>query len=67
MNMKIGYALAGLGILGVVVGAGMYAATWHRTVGLGGVALGIILLVIGIWLARSHPAKPVPPASQPTQ
>jgi uncharacterized membrane protein YkgB len=58
--MNTGYAVAALGILGVIVGAGMYAAAWHRTIGLGGVGLGVILLVAGIWLARNPPAKPAP-------
>jgi uncharacterized membrane protein YkgB len=65
--MNMGYAAAALGVLGVIVGAGMYAAAWHRTIGLGGIGLGIILLVAGIWLARSPPAKAAPQAAQPQQ
>jgi uncharacterized membrane protein YkgB len=64
--MNIGYAVAGLGILGIIVGMGFYAAGWHKTIGLGGVALGIVLLVIGVWFAMTQ-KKPAPPASQPQQ
>jgi hypothetical protein len=66
MNMNIGYAVAALGILGVIIGAGMYAAKFHRIIGLGGLGLGIVLLVIGIWFAMSQkkPA-PAPEAPQP--
>jgi len=65
--MNTGYPVAGLGILGVVIGAAMYAAKWHRLIGLGGLGLGIVLLVIGIWLAMSQKPKPAPQASQPQQ
>jgi hypothetical protein len=45
--MKPGILLAILGILGVVAGVAMYFMDWHRTIGLGGVGLGIVLLVVG--------------------
>ncbi len=47
MNMKPGIWIALLGILGVVIGAAMYFVDWHRTIGLGGVGLGIVILVVG--------------------
>jgi len=63
--MNTGYILAGLGILGVIVGGAMYAERYHRIIGLGGLALGVVLLIVGIWLAMSHKPKPAPPAPQP--
>ena len=65
--MNMGYPVAGLGILGVIMGGAMYAARWHRLIGLVGLGLGIVLLVIGLWLAMSQKPKPAPQASQPTQ
>jgi hypothetical protein len=51
--MNTGYLVVGLGVLGLVLGAGMYADDWHRTIGLGGVALGVVLVIAGFWLSRS--------------
>jgi hypothetical protein len=62
--LNTGYLVAGLGVLGLILGIGMYAASWHRTIGLGGVGVGAVLLLAGIWLARSRP-KATPQASQP--
>ncbi len=45
--MKPGIWLAVLGVLGVAIGAAMYLVDWHRTIGLGGVGLGIVLVVVG--------------------
>ncbi|HEV2225894.1 MAG TPA: hypothetical protein VGR56_03710 [Nitrososphaerales archaeon] len=45
--MKPGILLAVLGIIGVVAGVAMYFMDWHRTIGLGGLGLGIVLLVVG--------------------
>ena len=65
--MNLGYAVAILGLLGVVAGGGMYAVDWHRTIGLAGIVLGVILLIAGVWLLRSPPPKPAPaPAPQST-
>ena len=55
MNMKPGIWIALLGILGVVIGAAMYFVDWHRTIGLGGVGLGIVLLVVGGVLSMQKP------------
>jgi len=63
--MNTGYALAVLGVLGVVLGAGMYIAPWHKIIGLGGIGLGILLILIGAWLARGTRPKAMPPTTQP--
>jgi len=63
--MNTGYLLAGLGVIGLILGAGMYAASWHRTIGLGGLAVGVVLLIAGIWMARSKPMKATPQPGQP--
>ena len=60
--MNAGYVVAVLGVLGLVLGGAMYAIPWHRTIGLGGVALGVILLLAGIWLSRSGKKAPVTPS-----
>ena len=64
--MNTGYAVAVLGVLGVILGAGMYAAQWHRTIGLGGIGLGILLILVGVWMARSVKPKAMPKPAQPT-
>ena len=63
--MNAGYPVAVLGVLGAILGAGMYAADWHRTIGLGGVGLGIVLILAGVWMARSAAPKATPQASPP--
>jgi len=63
--MNTGYLLAVLGVIGLILGAGMYAASWHRTIGLGGLAVGVLLLIAGIWMARSKPMKAGPQPAQP--
>jgi len=63
--MNTGYALAVLGVLGIVLGAGMYVASWHKTVGLGGIGLGILLILVGVWMARGMRPKAVPQATPP--
>jgi hypothetical protein len=60
--MKPGIVLVVLGILGVVAGVAMYFVDWHRTIGLGGVGLGIVLLVVGGVLSMQKPKT----ASAPT-
>ena len=55
--MNNGYLVAGLGVLGLIVGAGMYFADWHRTIGLGGVGLGVVLILVGVWLSREAMKK----------
>ena len=63
--MKPGIWLALLGVLGVVIGAAMYLVDWHRTIGLGGVGLGILLVVVGGVLAMQKPKAASAPVSSP--
>ena len=63
--MNAGYPVAILGALGVLLGAAMYASDWHKTIGLGGIGLGIVLMLAGVWMARSMRPKAGPPATQP--
>jgi len=65
--MNTGYAVAVLGVLGVVVGAGMYVAQWHKTIGLGGVALGVVLILVGVWMARGTKLEAMTQATQPAR
>jgi len=65
--MNTGYIVAVLGVLGVILGAVMYAAQWHKTIGLGGLGLGILLIVVGVWMARSVQTKAMPQAAQPAK
>jgi len=44
----------------------MYAAQWHKTVGLGGVGLGIVLIIAGVWMARGVKPKAMPQPTQPS-
>ena len=64
--MNVGIAVLGLGVLGVLIGAGMFAAKYHRTIGLGGLVIGIILVLIGIWMARGTKPKVETQPSQTT-
>ena len=63
--MNTGYAVAVLGVLGVVLGALMYAAQWHKTIGRGGVGLGILLIVVGVWMARGMQPKAASQTTRP--
>jgi hypothetical protein len=53
--MKPGILLALLGILAVVAGIAIYLVGGHRTIGLGGIGLGIVLLVVGGVLLMQKP------------
>jgi hypothetical protein len=55
--MKTGYLVLGLGILGIIVGASMYVAGFHHTIGLGGMGLGVILVLLGAWLSSGTQKK----------
>ena len=63
--MNTGYALAVLGVVGVVLGTGMYITSWHKTIGLGGIGLGMLLILVGVWMARGTRPKAMPQMSQP--
>ncbi len=66
--MKFGLPLAVLGILGIVLGGAMYAYRYHRTIGTGGIILGVILLVVGIaWWMMKDKKVPTGPTSQAPQ
>jgi uncharacterized membrane protein len=45
--MKPGIWIALLGVLGLVIGAVVYFVYGHKTIGLGGLGLGIVLVVVG--------------------
>ncbi|HXY56676.1 MAG TPA: hypothetical protein VEH01_03590 [Nitrososphaerales archaeon] len=62
--MNTGYPVAILGVLGVILGASLYAADWHRTIGLGGIGLGIVLILAGVYMARSTKPAAAPQAAQ---
>jgi hypothetical protein len=63
--MKSGMLVIGLGILGVIIGGALYAADYHRTIGLGGIGLGIVLLVVGAVMSmRKEKAIPAPNPKQ---
>ena len=46
------------------MGASLYAADWHRTIGLGGIGLGIVLILAGVYMARSTKPTAAPQAAQ---
>lgn len=50
--MNQGYTFAGLGILAIVIGGAMWALDWHHTIGEGGVGVGIILVIVGLYMSR---------------
>jgi len=62
--MNTGYPVAILGVLGAILGASLYAADWHRTIGLGGIGLGIVLILAGVYMARSTKPTAAPQAAQ---
>jgi len=66
--MKIGIPVAIIGILGIVIGGAMYAAKYHRTIGIAGIVLGAVLFVIGIiyWAMTERKAS-APKAPQTAQ
>jgi uncharacterized membrane protein HdeD (DUF308 family) len=71
MKMGLGMWVMILGILGIIVGAAMYAADYHRTIGTYGMGLGIILVIVGAawWMMkdRKAPMAATPQISQPAK
>ena len=67
--MKMGYGvwIAILGILAIIIGGAMEAASYHKTIGWGGIILGIILIILGLaWWMTKERSAPKPAAPQPT-
>jgi len=57
-----------LGVLGLIIGGAMYADDYHRTIGTGGIALGVILIILGAaWWVMQGKKAPTTATSQPTQ
>ena len=63
--MNTGYLVAVLGVLGAILGAAFYALDFHKTIGEGGIGLGIVLILIGVWMARSTKPSAMPAMTQP--
>ena len=66
--MKVGIWVTILGILAIIAGGVIYAATSHHIIGLSGIILGIILIIVGVvlWMMKGKKA-PMPTVSQPAQ
>ena len=61
-EMKTSLVLFILGVLALVAGLSMYVISWHRTIGLAGTGLGIVLLVVGgVMVARERKPAVVQP------
>jgi membrane protein DedA with SNARE-associated domain len=60
-----------LGILAVIIGGAMEAASYHKTVGWGGIGLGIILIIVGAVLMmtkdKSASKSAAPQPAQPAK
>ncbi len=63
-NETAGYGLAVLGVLGIITGASFYIEKYHKTIGLGGIGLGIVFVIVGIWYARMRKPAPMAPKQQ---
>ena len=62
--MDIGFGVMGLGVLGILIGAAFCFEDYRKTIGLGGMGIGVVLLVFGPWMSRSRPKAGLP---HPTQ
>jgi uncharacterized membrane protein len=57
-----------LGVLALIVGVALEAANTHKTVGLGGIGLGIVLIIVGAaWWMMKGKSAPMTAAPQPAQ
>ena len=57
-----------LGILAIIIGGAMEAASYHKTIGWGGIGLGIILIIVGVVLMMVKDKNATKPAApQPAQ
>ena len=67
--MKLGIPVTAIGVLGIVIGGAMYAAKYHRTIGLAGIILGAVLFVIGIlyWAMKERKASEAKGSQQAMQ
>ena len=63
--MNTGYIVLALGVIGAAVGGVLYAVDYHRTIGLGGIALGVLLILAGILMSRQKPANAAANAGSP--
>ncbi|MDA4127876.1 MAG: hypothetical protein OK422_00190 [Thaumarchaeota archaeon] len=61
--MKNSLLVLGLGVLALVVGGAMYAIDYHRTIGLGGVGLGVLLILGGVAMTRMEKKPVMTPAT----
>ena len=57
-----------MGVLALIVGGAMEAANYHKTIGWGGIGLGIILVIVGaVWWMMKGKSAPATAAPQPAQ
>jgi uncharacterized membrane protein len=57
-----------LGVLALIIGGAMYGGNYHRTIGTGGIILGIILIILGAaWWMMKGKSAPTTAAPQPAQ
>ena len=64
--MNLGYPVAILGVVSLVVGFAMWAARWHHTIGKVGVAVGVVLVIAGWLLSRQYSSLVKKKQAQPS-
>jgi uncharacterized membrane protein HdeD (DUF308 family) len=71
MKMGLGMWIMILGILGIIVGGVMYVYPYHKTTGMYGAILGVVLLILGAvwWMMkeRNVPTTTAPQSAQPAK
>ncbi len=66
METGLGMWIGILGVLVIAVGGIMYAVDYHRTIGLGILGLGIILVIVGTaWWKMKGKKAPMAATTQP--